>query len=173
MEHAITNLREINCSVLGDDEEAIPSECEEPLHSQDILSYEDKYMSNSKSGASKGMASVSRKIPAEISEEMRDRVRSIAVKAFHCLGCNGVARMDFMIDGDNGELYFNEINTIPGSLAFYLWEPVGISYPELLDKMIALALKRQREEKALTFSFDTNILDQQSLSGLKGSKGKL
>lgn len=78
-----------------------------------------------------------------------------------------------MIDGDNGELYFNEINTIPGSLAFYLWEPVGISYPELLDKMIALALKRQREEKALTFSFDTNILDQQSLSGLKGSKGKL
>ena len=173
VEHAITNLREINCSVLGDDEEAIPSECEEPLHSQDILSYEDKYMSNSKSGASKGMASVSRKIPAEISEEMRDRVRSIAVKAFHCLGCNGVARMDFMIDGDNGELYFNEINTIPGSLAFYLWEPVGISYPELLDKMIALALKRQREEKALTFSFDTNILDQQSLSGLKGSKGKL
>ncbi len=174
VEHAITNLREINCSVLGDDEEAIPSECEEPLHSQDILSYEDKYMSNSKSGASKGMASVSRKIPAEISEEMRDRVRSIAVKAFHCLGCNGVARMDFMIDGDNGELYFNEINTIPGSLAFYLWEPVGVSYPELLDKMIALALKRQREEKALTFSFDTNILDQQSLSGLKGSKtGKL
>ena len=173
VEHAITNLREINCSVLGDDEEAIPSECEEPLHSQDILSYEDKYMSNSKSGASKGMASVSRKIPAEISEEMRDRVRSIAVKAFHCLGCNGVARMDFMIDGDNGELYFNEINTIPGSLAFYLWEPVGISYPELLDKMIALALKRQREEKALTFSFDTNILDQQSLSGLKGCKGKL
>lgn len=173
VEHAITNLREINCSVLGDDEEAIPSECEEPLHSQDILSYEDKYMSNSKSGASKGMASVSRKIPAEISEEMRERVRSIAVKAFHCLGCNGVARMDFMIDGDNGELYFNEINTIPGSLAFYLWEPVGISYPELLDKMIALALKRQREEKALTFSFDTNILDQQSLSGLKGSKGKL
>ena len=127
----------------------------------------------SKSGASKGMASVARKIPAEISEEMRDRVRSIAVKAFHCLGCNGVARMDFMIDGDNGELYFNEINTIPGSLAFYLWEPVGISYPELLDKMIALALKRQREEKALTLSFDTNILEQQSLSGLKGSKGKL
>ena len=170
IEHAISNLREINCSVLGDDEEAVPSECEEPMHTEDILSYEDKYLSNSKSGASKGMASVSRKIPAEISDEMRDQVREMAVKAFQCLGCNGVARMDFMIDGDSGQLYFNEINTIPGSLAFYLWEPVGVSYRELLDRMIALALKRQRSEKSLTFSFDTNILNQQSLGGLKGGK---
>lgn len=171
VEHAITNLREINCSVLGDDEEAIPSECEEPMHTEDILSFEDKYLSNAKSGgASKGMASVSRKIPADISDEMRDQVRAMAVKAFQCLGCNGVARMDFMIDGDTGELYFNEINTIPGSLAFYLWEPVGVPYRELLDRMISLALKRRRREQSLTFSFSSNILDQQSLGGLKGGK---
>lgn len=170
VEHAILNLREVNCSVLGDEQEAIPSECEEPMHSEDILSYEDKYLSNSKGGASKGMASVSRKIPADISEEMRSEVREMAVKSFQALGCNGVARMDFMIDADTGKLYFNEINTIPGSLAFYLWEPVGIPYSQLLDRMIQLAQKRAREEKGLTFSFDTNILNQKSLGGLKGKK---
>lgn len=170
VEHAISNLREVNCSVLGDEQEAIPSECEEPMHSEDILSYEDKYMSHSKGGASKGMASVSRKIPADISDEMRDQVREMAVRSFQALGCNGVARMDFMIDADTGELYFNEINTIPGSLAFYLWEPAGIPYTQLLDRMIQLAQKRAREEKGLTFSFDTNILNQKSLGGLKGKK---
>ena len=170
VEHAIKNLREINCSVLGDENEAIASECEEPLHSKDILSYEDKYLSNSKNGASKGMASVSRKIPAELPAERRKMVQEMAVKSFQALGCNGVARIDFMIDEDNDQLYFNEINTIPGSLAFYLWEPVGIPYQELLDRMIQLSLKRKREEEALTFSFDTNILSQQSLSGCKGGK---
>lgn len=170
VEHAISNLREVNCSVLGDAQEAIPSECEEPMHSRDILSYEDKYLSNSKGGGSKGMAGVSRKIPADIPEEMRQKVREMAVKSFQALDCNGVARMDFMIDGDTGELYFNEINTIPGSLAFYLWEPLGISYTQLLDRMIELAQKRAREEKGLTFSFDTNILNQKSLGGLKGGK---
>ena len=174
IEHAITKLREINCAVLGDENEAIASECEEPLHTKDILSYEDKYVSNAKGSGSKGMASVSRKIPAELSPEKRKEVQELAVKSFQKLGCNGVARIDFMIDEENGKLYFNEINTIPGSLAFYLWEPVGISYPELLDRMIRLALKRVREEESITFSFDTNILNQNSLGGVKGGKmGKL
>ncbi len=174
IEHAITKLREINCAVLGDENEAIASECEEPLHTKDILSYEDKYVSNAKGSGSKGMASVSRKIPAELSPEKRKEVQELAVKSFQKLGCNGVARIDFMIDEENGKLYFNEINTIPGSLAFYLWEPVGISYPELLDRMIQLALKRVREEESITFSFDTNILNQNSLGGVKGGKmGKL
>ncbi len=172
VEHAITNLREINCAVLGDENEAIASECEEPLHTKDILSYEDKYVSNSKSSGSKGMASVSRKIPAEIPDELRSRIQEIAVSAFRILGCNGVARIDFMLDEDDGSLYFNEINTIPGSLAFYLWEPVGIPYRELLDRMIALAQKRQRLEQNITFAFDTNILNQSSLSGAKGGKIK-
>lgn len=168
VEHAITNLREINCSVLGDENDAIASECEEPLHTEDILSYEDKYVSNSKSGGSKGMASVSRKIPAEISEEFREEIREMAVKSFKLLGCNGVARIDFMIDEDSGKLYFNEINTIPGSLAFYLWEPVGVPYKELLTRMIELCLKRARTEDGLTFTFDTNILNSASFGGSKG-----
>lgn len=169
VEHAILALREINCSVVGDGMEAEASECEEPLHTKDILSYEDKYLSGGK-GGSKGMASVQRKIPAELSDEQRERVRSLAVKAFQCLGCNGVSRIDFMIDEENGELYLNEINTIPGSLAFYLWEALGVSYKELLDRLIKLALKRKRDEENLVFTFSTNILDSASLKGAKGGK---
>ncbi|MBR6345687.1 MAG: D-alanine--D-alanine ligase [Lachnospiraceae bacterium] len=169
-EHAISKLREINCSVLGDENEAIASECEEPLHTKDILSYEDKYVSNAKGSGSKGMASVSRKIPAELTPEKREEVREMAVKSFKALGCNGVSRIDFMIDEEDDKLYFNEINTIPGSLAFYLWEPVGVPYKELLDRMIGLALKRARTESNLTFTFDTNILNSASFGGAKGKK---
>ncbi len=168
VEHAISSLREINCSVLGDENDAIASECEEPLHTEDILSYEDKYVSNSKNGGSKGMASVSRKIPAEISPKLREEIRDMAVKSFMLLGCNGVARIDFMIDEESGKLYFNEINTIPGSLSFYLWEPVGVPYKELLSRMIDLCLKRARREEGLTFTFDTNILNSASFGGSKG-----
>ena len=172
VEHAITNLREINCSVLGDENDAIASECEEPLHTKDILSYEDKYVSNAKGSGSKGMASVSRRIPAELTPEKREEVRELAVRSFKALGCNGVSRIDFMIDADTDKLYFNEINTIPGSLAFYLWEPVGVPYKELLDRMIQLALKRERTEESLTFTFDTNILNQASFGGSKEARCK-
>ncbi|MBP5733623.1 MAG: D-alanine--D-alanine ligase [Lachnospiraceae bacterium] len=170
VEHAISSLREINCAVLGDENEAIASECEEPLHTKDILSYEDKYVSNATGSGSKGMASVARKIPADLSPEQREEVRELAVRSFQALGCNGVARIDFMIDEETGKLYFNEINTIPGSLAFYLWEPIGIPYKELLDRMIQLAFKRKRTESALTFTFDTNILNTASFGGSKGGK---
>ncbi len=170
VEHAISNLREINCSVLGDENEAEASEIEEPMHTEDILSYEDKYVSNAKGSGQKGMASVARKIPAEVSKEQREEIRSLAVKAFQALGCNGVARLDFMIDVDTNKLYFNEINTIPGSLAFYLWEPLGVPYKELLTRMIKLAQKRVRTEQALTFTFDTNILKTASFGGSKGGK---
>ncbi len=170
VEHAITNLREINCSVCGDENEAYASEIEEPFHSKEILSYKDKYQSGGK-GGSKGMAGVSRKIPADVPAEMRDRIRDLAVKSFKILGCSGVSRIDFMLDTDNNELYFNEINTIPGSLSFYLWEPAGVPYKELLDKMVDLALKRAREDEKLTFSFDTNLLSNNAFSGSKGAKG--
>ena len=170
-EHAITALREINCAVLGDENDAIASECEEPLHTKDILSYEDKYMSGgSKKTGSEGMAGVSRKIPAELSPEKREEVRELAVKSFKKLCCNGVARIDFMIDEDTGKLYFNEINTIPGSLSFYLWEPIGIKYPELLDRMIQLAQKRARQDASVTYSFNTNILSGAVLGGSKAGK---
>ena len=166
-EHAISKLREINCAVLGDENGAEASECEEPLTSGEILSYEDKYVSGGgKKGGAKGssgskgagMANLSRKIPADLSPEKREEIRELAVKSFKALGCNGVSRIDFMIDEEEDKLYFNEINPIPGSLSFYLWEPVGVPYKDLLDRMIQLALKRTRIEESLTFTFDTNIL---------------
>ena len=171
IERAIKNLREINCSVLGDRFSAEASECEEPVTDDSILSFEDKYINGAKSGGSKGMASVKRKIPAPISAEMREEIRTMAVNAFKALGCSGVSRIDFMIDGDENKVYLNEINTIPGSLSFYLWEPLGVKYPELLDRMIELALKRQRARNNLTFSFESNVLSGISLGGTKGAKG--
>jgi D-alanine-D-alanine ligase len=171
VEHAITNLREINCAVLGDIYEAEASECEEPLNATDILSYEDKYMAGGKSsGGSKGMATLARKIPADISDEQRTLIRNMAVKAFQALGGNGVARIDFMIDTATDTVYLNEINTIPGSLSFYLWQPVGVSYKELLDRMIRLALKRARNEADIVYSFDTNVLNNCSFGGSKAGK---
>ena len=171
VERAITALREINCSVLGDIYEAEASECEEPLNATDILSYEDKYMSGGKGSKGSGMASLARKIPADLTPELRQEIRTMAVRGFQALGGNGVSRIDFMIDTAENKVYLNEINTIPGSLSFYLWKPVGVEYPQLLDKMIALALKRQREEGEITYSFDTSVLEGCSFGGSKGAKG--
>ena len=171
IEKAITNLKEINCSVVGDYEEANASECEEPISTDEILSYEDKYIGGSKKTGSKGMASLQRKIPADISKETRDKIRKLAVDTFKVLGCNGVSRIDFIMDYKTNEIWVNEINTIPGSLSFYLWEPINVKYSELLDKVISFALKRDREEKSITYSFDTKILEGINLNGLKGSKG--
>ncbi len=168
-ERAITNLREINCSVLGDYMTARASVCEEPLSGGEILSYDDKYKGGGK--GSKGMSSAERKIPADLTEEERKTIETMAVKTFRVLGCAGVARIDCMMDKDSGEIFVNEINTIPGSLSFYLWEPSGVTYKELLDELIDIALKRNREKDKLSFSYDTNLLSENSLSGLKGAKG--
>ena len=175
-ERAVESLKEINCSVLGDTDDAKASECEEPINSDKILSYEDKYTSGRKGGAkgaktgSKGMASLQRKIPADITDEQRETIREMAVKAFKCLGCNGIVRIDFMIEMKTGEIFLNEINTIPGSLSFYLWEPLGVKYTNLLDEMITIARKRAREQSEISYAFDTNVLEGMSFGGSKGSK---
>ena len=179
VENAVENLKEINCSVLGDRYDATASVCEEPVNSDDILTYEEKYMNGGSKGAksagaktassgskSSGMANLSRKIPAEISKELEEKVKELSVRAFKAIGCSGVTRIDYLYDTVSGELYLNELNTIPGSLSFYLWEASGVKFDELIDRLIKLAFKRQREESGLNFSFDTNILQ-----GIKLSKG--
>lgn len=173
IEPAVVQLKEINCSVLGDSESAEASVCEEPVQAsdEDILSFEQKYVGGGgKSGGSKGMASLKRKIPADISPEQEETIRRLAVDAFRSLGCNGVTRIDFMIDMATDKIYINEINTIPGSLAFYLWEPKGVKYPELLERMIQLALKRHRQAAKINYTFDSNILSMGGSFGAKGSK---
>ncbi len=169
-EHAVTNLREINCSVLGDYATARPSLLEEPVTSGEILSYDDKYKGGQK--GAKGMSGASRKIPADLPAEQTEYIKELAVKTFRALNCSGVSRIDFIMDSDTEKIYVNEINTIPGSLSFYLWEGAGVSYPELLDELVDLALKRGREREALSFSYDTNLLSENGLRGLKGAKGK-
>ena len=185
IETAVQNLKEINCSVLGDYEEAEASECEEPVSSDKILTFAEKYIGDGSakgakgakggvkgSSGSKGMATLKRKIPADITDEQRTLIREYAVKAFKVLGCGGVSRIDFMMDTKTGNIWLNEINTIPGSLSFYLWEPLGVKYTELLDRMISLALKRERENSSITYTFDSNVLQGVNLGGgTKGAKG--
>ncbi len=183
VENAVENLKEINCSVLGDIYEAETSLCEEPINNDEILSYADKYLSGgskTKSGCktqapklsgskgSSGMADLKRKLPADISKELEEKVRFYAKKAFQSLGCSGVTRVDFLYNTKTEELYVNELNTIPGSLSFYLWEATGKSFSELLDDMIKLAFKRERQQSELNYSFDTNILQGITLS--RGTK---
>ncbi|MBC8536553.1 D-alanine--D-alanine ligase family protein [Feifania hominis] len=167
VEHAIENLKEINCSCLGDYASAQASALEEPVAADEILSYADKYMA----GGSKGMSAATRKLPAELSGELTESIREIAVQTFRALGCNGVVRIDFLLDRDDGDrVYVNEVNTIPGSLAFYLWEAAGKPYAQLLDEMIELGFKRSRERAALTFTYDENIFAMKGTSGILGIK---
>lgn len=172
VENAITKLKEVNCSVMGNMIEATASICEEPIGSDEILSYTDKYVGNNKTkGGSKsqGMATLQRKVPAEISEEQTKEIQEMAVKTFKLLGCNGVSRIDFMIDLNDNSIYVNEINTIPGALSYYLWEATGKTFEKELDELVELAFKRNRERQNRTYSYDQNILALGN--GAKGAKG--
>ncbi len=165
VERAVTAIREINCAVLGDAVEAQASVCEQPSGSDEILSYQDKYLSGN--GGQKGMARATRQIPADIPDALTKTIQDMAVKAFQSLGCGGVARIDFILDDADGSVYVNELNTVPGSLAFYLFEPMGISFTQLVTKLIELAFKRSRDNDALSFTFETNLLAQANLGGIK------
>lgn len=169
VEKVVENLVEVNCSVLGNYEVQEVSAIEEVMSVNEFLTYKDKYVGNTKGGKSKGMASTNRIIPARINKKQEELVRSLAVDTFKVLNLSGVCRIDFLIDKLKDKVYVNEPNTIPGSLAFYLWEPVGKSYPELLDDLINLAIKDYKNRSKKTNSFDTNILSM--AGGLKGSKG--
>lgn len=167
VEHMVEHLKEINCSVLGDADEHESSVCEEPIKSGDFLSYEDKYMGGTKTTA--GMQASEKRIPADLPAEVSEKIRHIAGETFRVLSCHGVSRIDVMIDEKDGSIYVNEINTIPGSLSFYLWEASGISFEKLMDRLVQLALKRKRLQERKTFTYDSNIFALGG--GTKGAKG--
>lgn len=177
VEKAVQNLIEVNCSVLGDYKNQQTSTLEEVLSDNELLTYADKYIGSSKGKlnggmkSSKGMASTSRIIPARIDKKLADEVVEISKHAFRVLNLSGVCRIDFLIDEKAKKVYINEPNTIPGSLAFYLWEPVGKGYKQLLTDMINIAIKEYKLKQRKTYSFDSNILS--NYNGLKGAKGKL
>lgn len=164
VEDLVENLQEINCSVMGDCDEYQMSVLEEPIKSGEILSYQDKYMGGTK--GAKGMQASQKRIPAELPATETERIKYLAGETFRVLSCHGVSRVDVIVDAKTRDIYVNEINTIPGSLSFYLWEATGISFDKLMDKLVSLALKRKREQKMKTVSYDQNIF---SLGG--GVKG--
>lgn len=170
VEEMVQNLTEVNISVLGNYRKQKLSVIEEVGSDSDFLTYEDKYVGGSK-GASKGIVNTKRIIPARISDDLTDKVRDIAKKAFKALGSSGVVRIDFLIDKDNNKVYANEINSIPGSLSFYLWDKTDKEYQDLLDEVLTIAIRDYKDKVNKTRSFDTNILKSFSGNGVKGIKG--
>jgi D-alanine-D-alanine ligase len=153
---------EINCSVLGWGDDLQVSVCEQPV-SSGTLSYADKYLSGAKakSGAkspASGMKSSRRIIPAPISESLTRRIQETAMSSFRAIGAAGVTRVDFLVSPERDSFVVNELNTLPGSLSFYLWEASGIGFDALLTRLIEMALMRHREQQATTSSIDTWLL---------------
>ena len=158
---------ELNCSVLGYDDDVVASPIEMPISGEDFLDFSEKYLSQ---GGSKGMASLHRVLPAPIEDSLRDEIQNLSKTIFRLMDCKGCVRIDYMFDRASGGLYITEINTIPGSLAFYLWENAGMPYRELISRMVDIALRASEDKLSATYAFTSNILSSVSL-GAKGAKG--
>lgn len=168
VEKAITHLREINCSVLKIKGNHKASVCEEVSKSDSILSFKDKYQRSGKgkqTGPSKGMASLDRVIPAPLDEIQTREIQDLATTCARLLNVGGVVRIDFLLDVQTNKVYLNEINTIPGSLSFYLWQATGYDFETLMDILIDGAIERQQRKEKLTLTFESSVLE-----GFKGTK---
>jgi len=145
IEAAIPQAREIECAVLGNDEPeaSVPGEI---IPGREFYDYEAKYLDDS----SKTL------IPAPLTEAQTEEVRTLAIRAFKAVDCSGMARVDFLLAGDSGVLFVNEVNTIPGftTISMYskMWAASGLPYPKLVDRLIALALDRHAEKQQLRTS---------------------
>jgi len=145
IEAAVPNAREIECAVLGNDEPeaSVPGEI---IPSREFYDYEAKYLD----------AASTTRIPAPLSEAQTREVRTMAIAAFRAIDGAGLSRVDFLLSKDTRELVINEINTMPGftTISMYskMWEASGLSYPELLDRLITLALERHADKQQLRTS---------------------
>lgn len=158
VEKCVENVREINCAVMGFENDLTASLCEEPVGWKEFLTYEDKYV-NKKKDASESK----RRIPADIEKEVESSIKNYAKEAFKAIDCCGDARIDFLYDGNN--IFINEINTIPGSIAFYLWEGMGVSFTDLVSKIIDFAEIQQEQGKENIVSYDIDLLNKMGSSG--------
>ena len=159
---------ELNCSVLGYDDDVTASPIEMPISGEQFLDFKEKYLAN---GGSKGMASLHRVLPAPIEDGLRDEIQRLSCEIFRMLDCKGVVRIDYMFDKATEKVYITEINTIPGSLAFYLWENAGMKYAQLIDKMVESAMRAHEDRNLRNYAFTSDILKSVSLGGAKGTKG--
>lgn len=167
VEKGLTRPIELNCSVIGYDGEAEASPIEMPISGEEFLDFHEKYLAQ---GGSKGMASLHRVVPAPIEEGLRDRIQEMSREIFRMMDCKGVVRIDYMFDRESENLYITEINTIPGSLAFYLWENAGVPYRKLIDRMVELAERAHADKNQANYAYTSDILQGASF-GAKGSKG--
>ena len=167
VEKGLTKPVELNCSVLGYDGETTASPIEMPISGEDFLDFKEKYLAG---GGSKGMASLHRVLPAPIEDDLRIRIQEMSKSIFRMMDCKGVVRIDYMFDRDSGGLYITEINVIPGSLAFYLWENAGMPYRELIDRMVELAEKAHLDKNQANYAYTSDIL-KGAVFGTKGAKG--
>ncbi|MBR6030027.1 MAG: D-alanine--D-alanine ligase [Clostridia bacterium] len=168
VEKGLDHPMELNCSVLGYDGDVKASPIEMPVTSEDMLDFYGKYLRGG--GKSSGMANLTRIVPAPIPDEMRDELQKMSCEIFRMLDCKGVVRIDYMYDKASDRCYITEINTIPGSLAFYLWEEAGMKYSALIDRMVDCARKAHADRNARNYAFTSDILKAVRL-GTKGSKG--
>ena len=172
VEVGINNPVEINCAALGYGEDVRTSVCEMPVPStgDKFLNFFEKYLRNvgTKGESSRGMKSLSRVVPAPIGEELTERIQRMTKEIFRLLDCRGTVRIDYILD-ENDVLYVNEPNTIPGSLAFYLWQECGVSFGKLVEIMVEDALRAHADKNTNVFTFDSTIL-QKVAAGAKGSK---
>ena len=169
VEKGIADPCEVNASAIFKNGEVLVSEIEEPVRWEEFLSFNDKYIrSNSKSKS--GMSGMSRKIPADINDEIRSHVINYTRAIYKAMDCSGVVRVDYLLDSDKTKVYINEINTIPGSFSFYLWEPSGIKFSELIDIIIEESVKAFEDRKKDIIRYDSEILTR--LNGPKTGKLK-
>lgn len=165
IEEFLTDFQELNISIRGTYKDIHLSLIEEVTKNDEILSYQDKYLSGSKKTKVQGMASLARQIPANIDEAIKNQLETASEKAYLCLNAQGVIRIDFILK-DN-QVYLNEVNNIPGSLAYYLWETPEYKYKDLINDLIQTAIKAFFDKKQKTYSIDTNVL---SMRGKKNGK---
>ena len=161
IERALTSSRELNISVMRSGDKILLSEVEEVGHSRDFLTFEDKYMDNGQINGSDA-----RTIPADISPSVKKGMENMAYKVYSALHLKGIVRMDFILDGE--ELYLNEVNSIPGSMANYLW--TDVSYKTLINKMYDSAMEEYEKNRKKIKNFSTSILTKFSSSGKENYK---
>lgn len=168
VERALVGGVEINCAVMGG-HKIEASVLEQPLSAEEFLTYDQKYMRGS-GGKSAGMKSADRIIPAPLSPELTAKIQDIAKRAFIAIQGQGIARIDFLVKPDTGEVWLNEINTLPGSLSFYLWEKSGKTAAQVVDELIQLGLQRHAEKRQTTFDYRTKLLEHAASRNLAGVK---
>lgn len=172
VEVGVVHPVEINCAAVGYGEDVRASVCEMPVPSSNdtFLDFWQKYLRNAstKGEESRGMKSLSRVVPAPIGDELTGRIQTMTCDIFKLLDCCGTVRVDFILD-QNDMLFVNEPNTIPGSLAFYLWKASGLDFPKLIEKMVEDALRAHADKNSSVFAYDSSILKKVA-AGTKGSK---